>query len=213
MTSWWCPSVCLSFRTPFIPPFPFGFLPSDFQNSFFVWKVSHERPYFYTFCPSVRAFIRLFVHPSVTYIFHFPFLPSDFQNYFFVWKVWHERPNFFTFCPSVCPSVYTSVCPSVRYVHLPLSVITVRIFKILFLFEMYYMRDQTVIIFVRLSVRLSFHPSVRTPSSFRYYSPIFKILFLLERYDIRYLTLIIFVRRPSVYLSVPYFPFNFCSNN
>ena len=52
-------SFILSVRPSVRTPFQFSFLPSDFQNSFFVWKVWHERPNFYTFCPSVCLSVRL----------------------------------------------------------------------------------------------------------------------------------------------------------
>ena len=94
-------------------------------------------------------------------------------------------------------SVRPSVCP-----YPPFHSGSYRpIFKIIFLFERYDMRDLTFILFVRLSVRLSVRPSVHTRFKFRSYRPIFKILFLFERYDIRVLTLIIFVRL-SVHLSI-----------
>ena len=154
------------FVRPFIHPsvpyiFHFAFLLSDFQNSFFVWKVWHQRPKFYTFCPSVRPFMR----PSVP--FHFTFLPSDlkilfclkgiasetfllyflsfcpypftifvltvrFSKIFFVWKVWHQRPNFYNFCPPVRPAVP----------YYPFNFRSNRpIKKNLFLFERYNIRD------------------------------------------------------------------------
>ena len=97
------------FIRPFVHPsvtyiFHFSLLQSDFQNSFFVWKVWHERRNCYNFCPHVR----LFICPSVCpYPFLISLLQSDFQNSFFVWKVWHQIPSFNNFCRR--PSVYLSV--------------------------------------------------------------------------------------------------------
>ena len=85
--------------------------------------------------------IRLSVCP---YPFSITFLPSDFQNYFFVWKVWHQIPIFNNFCSS-------SVRLSVRPFRIPHSISVPypsfnfrsnsQIFKILFLFERYDIRD------------------------------------------------------------------------
>ena len=89
----------------------------------------------------------------------------------------------------VVTSVRLSVCPSIRP-YPPLILSSYRpIFKILFLFERYDMRDLT---FKFLSVRLSVLPFPYSPFNFRSVPPfnfrsnrqISKILYLFERYDI-----------------------------
>ena len=104
-------SVCLTVRPSVRTPFQFSFLPSDFQNSFFVWKVSHQRPNFYNFRP--------FIRPSVP---HSPFNfrsvpPFNFRSnrkisqIIFLFERYNIRDlalYFLSVCPySLSPSVLT----------------------------------------------------------------------------------------------------------
>ena len=95
-------SVCLSVR-PSVCPYPFSilFLPPDFQNSFFVWKVWHQRHNFYNFCPSVHPFI-------CPYPFSISFLPFDFQNSFLFERYQTHIRDLALYFLSVCPCVYLS---------------------------------------------------------------------------------------------------------
>ena len=142
LTLCWFPFVCLSVRTPL----SFCILIVRFSKFFFVWKVWHERPNFYTFCPSVCPSVHS-VHLS------FCVLIVRFSKlFFFVWKVWHQRPKFYTFCPSV----YASVCSLSFYV------LTVR-------FNFFCLKGITSETFF-----YTFGPSVRTPFTFRSNNQIFK---------------------------------------
>ena len=93
-------SVRLSVRTPF----QFSFLPFNFQNSFFVWKLSHQRPNFYNSCPC-RLSVRPFRTPLSIFV---PYPPFNFRSNWQISKIifLFERYNIrdlALYFLSVCP--------------------------------------------------------------------------------------------------------------